>query len=47
MELISRTMQDMQNNDTPCIPDLPTSDQAVTSTNSNNVYWPYKLWQHQ
>ncbi|CAF3530723.1 unnamed protein product [Rotaria socialis] len=47
MELISRTMQDMQNNDTPCIPDLPTSDQTVTSTNSNNIYWPYKLWQHQ
>ncbi|CAF0800548.1 unnamed protein product [Rotaria sp. Silwood1] len=46
-ELISRTMQDMQNQDMDTISDLPTPDQSSPSTNFNNVYWPYKVWQRQ
>ncbi|CAF2311438.1 unnamed protein product [Rotaria sp. Silwood2] len=46
-ELISRTMQDMQNQDNDTISDLSTSDQSSTAANFNNVYWPYKVWQRQ
>ncbi|CAF1432671.1 unnamed protein product [Rotaria sordida] len=49
-ELISRTMQDMQNQDSDFTSDLSTFDQSsttTTTTNFNNVYWPYKVWQRQ
>ncbi|CAF2632663.1 unnamed protein product [Rotaria sp. Silwood2] len=47
MELISRTMQDMQNHENSFISDMSTYDQSSTSSNLNNLYWPYKLWQQQ
>ncbi|CAF0858042.1 unnamed protein product [Adineta ricciae] len=46
MELISRTMHDMQCVETDLPSDTLNSDQS-SSTNMNNVYWPYKIWQRQ
>ncbi|CAF0749543.1 unnamed protein product [Rotaria sordida] len=47
MELMSRTMQDMQNHENSFISDMSSYDQSLTSSNLNNLYWPYKFWQHQ
>ncbi|CAF0934455.1 unnamed protein product [Adineta steineri] len=46
MELISRTMQDMQNYEGDFQTDTQNFDLSAP-TNPNNVYWPYKLWQKQ
>ncbi|UJR25893.1 hypothetical protein I4U23_007241 [Adineta vaga] len=46
MELISRTMHDMQCVESDLPSDAINSDQSST-TNLNNVYWPYKVLQRQ
>ncbi|CAF1106171.1 unnamed protein product [Rotaria sp. Silwood1] len=47
MELISRTMQDMQNHENLIVSDKSICDQSPTTSNLYNLYWPYKFWQHQ